>query len=311
MAARFKLSAEQAQRVQAELARLSSKLEYQRALCAWLPAALGITKRQVAAVLGWREFAVANMQHRYRRLGEAAFRDNRFTPAPLAESEAQALRTWMEKARSPEELRRFLCVWLRMALGLPQARVASALGRSEAYVSLAQKFHRKGGVEALRLRHYPGALPEGSAGDIKAAIKRAQSAADLRRAICIFLRVVLELKPAEVAQAVGLAPQSVSRLCTAYLKQGAAVLRNPGRGGARRRLLTREQEDELLRGLRASREAGWPYGFLKFSVIQTAVERLAGRAVKPSSVHAILDRHGWSRVALVSTPVHTRVPKGI
>jgi transposase len=309
MPAKFKLTPEQTGRVRAAMARLTGKREYERALCVWLPAALGLTMRQVAQVLGWPASAVANMQHRYRRLGEAAFRDRRFTPPPQVAGGAEGLRSLMQQARNPEELLRFLAVRLRLALGLSHPQVAAALGRSVAYVVLAEKMYAKGGPSALRFARFRGAMPPESAGEVAAVLRRARSVEDVRRALCVFLRLVLRLSPAQVAAAVGLKPQTVSRLSTLYLKRGAVALRTPGRGGARRHLLTHLEEAELLRGLRESPANGWPHGVVKFSAVQEAVEELAGRPVKPSTVHAILHRHGWGRESFTIVPFQARLPK--
>ncbi|HUI43206.1 MAG TPA: helix-turn-helix domain-containing protein [Terriglobia bacterium] len=305
MAARLKLSEDDVQSLKTAMAQARDKAEYQRALCVWLPLALGITHAQVATALGWPLRSVDVVRNRYRRQGARAFQDLR--QPPLAGSPADAWGAALQQARTPADLRRVLCVWLRLFLGLTQRQVAVALGCPLEAVRKAQQAYRKGGMAAVGPR---GRAPSGDAApEIQAAMKRARSAADHRRALCLFLRVVLGLGPGEVAEIVGWKPESVCRFQRQYLSRGAAVFDNPGRGGARRGILTLDQQNELLAGLRHSREEGWPLGFMRITVIHEAMEKVAGRRLKTSSVLSFLDRHGWIPAALVVTPVQSPKPK--
>src|SRR3954447_22915848 len=51
------------------LAHASSPAEYERILCIWLRASLGLSCQQIAAVLGWHPGSVRNLQSRVLREG--------------------------------------------------------------------------------------------------------------------------------------------------------------------------------------------------------------------------------------------------
>jgi transposase len=54
------------------LQEVSSKADYQRVLCLWLRAALGLPAADVALALGWRTSSVYNLQSRYQHEGAGA-----------------------------------------------------------------------------------------------------------------------------------------------------------------------------------------------------------------------------------------------
>ncbi|HUI43669.1 MAG TPA: helix-turn-helix domain-containing protein [Terriglobia bacterium] len=281
------------------------KREYQRGLCVWLREVLGLSAAQIAEVLGWNLHAVAGVQLRYRRYGVGAFQDRRQSPLPA--DAAGTLGAALARARTAAELRRVGCVWLRLVLGLEQAEVAAALGCSRGYVRKVQAEFLKSGVAALRLEADARSCPEGAGAELRAAVASAQSVHEFRRALCLWMVVVLELAPALVAKFLFWRKASVRVLHRQYLRHGAAVLHSPGRGGARRSLLTLAQEDEMFQELRAR---AWPHGLIPFEEIQRAVEERVGRPVKSASVQAMLDRHGWCRAAVVVVPMQDRVPAG-
>jgi transposase len=58
--------------LKAALKRARTKEQFQRVLCLWLRAALGLNAQQVATALGWSVQAVYNHQWRYLKRGQAA-----------------------------------------------------------------------------------------------------------------------------------------------------------------------------------------------------------------------------------------------
>lgn len=302
MAARWTLSPDALQGVKAAMERAPDKTEYRRALCVWLHAGLGFTLSQTARAVGWSVGNVEGVERRYRRRGVDAFQDSR--RPPLSPASVEALRAALDGAHTAGELRRLLCLWLRVALGLKQGQIAAALACRLGFVREAQQSGLKARPATSRWGKRP--LPEGAAAELRQAVKRARTVPEYRRALCLFMRAVLGLSPTEVSQVVGHTPATVVRLHTQYLRQGAVVLRNRGRGGPRRGLLSQEQERELMRNLRQSCDLGWGTGIVNFAVVHDAVQKLFGRPVNASAVQAILDRHGWSRDALVITPYNLR-----
>jgi len=60
--------------IKAALNSARTVTQYQKALCVWLRAALGLNSKQVAKALGWTPASVRRVQARYLRLGEAAIK---------------------------------------------------------------------------------------------------------------------------------------------------------------------------------------------------------------------------------------------
>ncbi|HUI43858.1 MAG TPA: hypothetical protein VL523_18000 [Terriglobia bacterium] len=226
----------------------------------------------------------------------------------LSEDAVQKIKAAVAHTRDKAEYRRALCVWLPAALTLSNAEVAEAVGWPLGSVCRVQWEYRRRGEAALLAAGRAAPPAEDAAHRLRAAMKHAHSAPELRRAQCLFMRVVLGLSSSLVAAILGWDQSSVSHLHRKYLRQGDAALQGFGRGGARRQILSKTQEAEVLRNL--ARQA-WPNGLLMFTVIHRAFEEAAGRPLKASSVRAILDRHGWVLAAVFVTPGQTRIPEGL
>jgi hypothetical protein len=125
-------------------------------------------------------------------------------------------------------------------------------------------------------RSYP--VAEGALDEMQAALRRARTADELRRAQCVRMRLGMGMKALEIAKAwaggvVG------SRRAVAVPAKGAGVFEGPGRGGRRYEVVTRDAEVDLLNRLRAE---AWPNAVLKFRDIHQTVERApAGRLCLP------------------------------
>ena len=149
-------------------------------------------------------------------------------------------------------------------------------------------------------------LSDESREELKAALKNARSVDDYRRAQCLYLRVVLRFNSTQVARIVGWAPTSVCHLHRQYLRHGDAVLRMPGRGRARWRLLSVPREAEVLSSL--GRKAGADR-VVPFPAIQQAFEEEAGRPMPPIVIYEILDRHGWMLGGVFVLPRRVPIPE--
>jgi hypothetical protein len=153
-------------------------------------------------------------------------------------------------------------------------------------------------------------FPEGCIESLRAELKRARAegVTALERVLCIWLRAALGLKSEQVAPAISWSMDGVRHVQALYLKEGDALFRRPGRGGLRRHLLSRNEEQALLRRVR---DAAQPFGF---RTIHAEVEKAVGRPVPPSTVHRMLDRHGWGRQTMALIPDRTNPtrspPKG-
>ena len=138
--------------------------------------------------------------------------------------------------------------------------------------------------------------PEHALEEAQAALRRARTANDLRRAQCVWMRLSLGMSALQIAKALGWSVWSVRGVQSQYRRKGARAFEGQGRGGRRYEVLTRDAEVDLLNRLRAE---AWPNATLEIRDIHQAVERAAGRPVAPSTVHRMLTRHGWGRRSMV------------
>ena len=191
-------------RIKSVMERTRSKIEYQRALAVWLRAALGLTGPQIALALGWRVRTVRAAHGGFFRQGESSFQAG---PTRLAEGQVERLREQLKKAATVSEFRRLQCLWLGHTLGLDCAQVATATGVSCGYVrSLRSRERRQGG----------GALEPAAAEELRAAMQQARSAAALRRALCLWLRLAQGFNGQQTAAAMGWTGSAVSVLYRRY-----------------------------------------------------------------------------------------------
>ena len=130
-------------------------------------------------------------------------------------------------------------------------------------------------------------------------LKSARTATELRHVLCIWMRLALGMTAEKIAIALGWSVRTVRQVQERFLREGKAAFEKPGKGGRRNELMTREAESALLRRLR---EENFPNAVLEFRAVHQAVEKAVGREVLPSTVHRLLQRHGWQRVARVFIP---------
>jgi transposase len=137
---------------------------------------------------------------------------------------------------------------------------------------------------------------------LEALRQQADSKADYRRVLCLWLRAALGLSASEIATALGWCTGSVHNLHSRYLREGSSALVGVGRGGRRRQLLSVPEEQELLLTFSANAEQG---GVAEVSRIWAALEQRVGHAVAQSTVYRLLARYGWRK--LVPRPFHPDV----
>lgn len=145
-------------------------------------------------------------------------------------------------------------------------------------------------------------FPPGAAKRLNTLMNNTKNVAEFKRVQSVWLRAALDMPVEQIAQATGLAPNSVRCYHSRYLKQGESVLLGLGRGGRRRQNLSVAQESELLSSFEAQALQG---GVLEVREIRQAYEHAVGHTVAKSTVYRMLARHGWRKVA--PRPHH---PKG-
>lgn len=132
-------------------------------------------------------------------------------------------------------------------------------------------------------------------------LKQANSHAEYQRIQCVLIRATLGSSAAEIAQLLGWSTATVHVLHSRWSKEDDAIFDLRGRGGRRHQHLSAEQEQDLLAPFVERAQAG---GMLTVAEIQLAYQEQVGKAVAPSTIYRLLDRHGWRKV--VPRPRHPK-----
>jgi transposase len=132
-------------------------------------------------------------------------------------------------------------------------------------------------------------------------LKRADSHTEYQRIQCVLIRATLGSSAAEIARLLGWSTTTVHVLHSRWSKEGDAVFDVRGRGGRRHQHLKPEQEAALLAPFVERADAG---GMLTVAEIQRAYQKRSGKAVAPSTIYRLLERHGWRKV--VPRPRHPK-----
>lgn len=145
-------------------------------------------------------------------------------------------------------------------------------------------------------------FPEGTAERMEALLSTASSLEAYRRIQSIYFRAKYDYGAARIARMIGLKPQTVRNLHSAYRKHGEAALEVLGRGGRHHSHLTRDEEAKFLEGFEREGRGG---KLVEVRGIHHAYERHLAQRVCKSTVYRLLHRHGWRK--LQPRPAH---PKG-
>lgn len=132
-------------------------------------------------------------------------------------------------------------------------------------------------------------------------LKRADSHTEYQRIQCVLIRATLGSSAGEIARLLGWSTTTVHVLHSRWSKEGDAVFDVRSRGGRHRQHLTPEQEAALLAPFVERADAG---GMLTVAEIARAYQKRTGKAVAPSTIYRLLERHGWRKV--VPRPRHPK-----
>ena len=132
-------------------------------------------------------------------------------------------------------------------------------------------------------------------------LKLANSHSEYQRIQCVLIRATLGSSAAQIAQLLGWSTATVHVIHSRWAKEGDGLFDLRGRGGRHHQHLSLEEEAEVLAPFIAKADAG---GMLKVAPIQRAYEHRIGKAVAPSTVYRLLERHGWRKV--VPRPRHPK-----
>ncbi|HUI42952.1 MAG TPA: helix-turn-helix domain-containing protein [Terriglobia bacterium] len=305
MAKGCSVSDESAQELRAAVKAARTADDLRRALCVLLPAVYGLSAGETAAAVGCSTSNVERLIPRFRHSGVKGLQDLRRNPLPPGS--AAALRAALGRARSVNEFQRIQCVLLQEQFGLSGWQVAAVVGLPRSTVGSFQSAYRRLGLAGLLAARYgphgPGAPQgppaEGTAKKLCAAMTNARGLTEFRQAQCLFLQIVLQFDFDLVARIVGWRRSSVLRWGRRYRREGDEVLRGPGRGRGRWRVMSRARECKVLNRLARGKRAGY---WLMFDEIHRAFEEEAGHPLHVSVTQEILGRHGWQHGAVIMIP---------
>lgn len=128
---------------------------------------------------------------------------------------------------------------------------------------------------------------------------QASSSAECERILGVWLRASLGLSCQQIATVLGWHPGSVRNLQARVLREGIAVLQQPGRGGRHRAPLTLAEEEALLAGFCLAAGEG---AVVEAGPLRLAYEKQVEHPVAKSTLCRLLARHGWRK--LVPRPYH-------
>jgi transposase len=143
----------------------------------------------------------------------------------------------------------------------------------------------------------PPRLPEGSKEKLYVALKKSRTKGQYQKVLCLWMRAALEMTSDQIALALGMSPWGVRKIQARWLHAGEAIFKEPGKGGAHRRRLTKKAEREFLE--RLLKEALPANAVMNTVFIQEAYEKMVGHPVEYSVVYRLLKRHGWRPVRRV------------
>ena len=124
-------------------------------------------------------------------------------------------------------------------------------------------------------------------------MKSARGVGEVRRIQAVLMRAIGDAPPTEIAAVTGLSVATVRILHSTFLTKGLDGLLGPGRGGARRRNLSHQEEAAILDRFLEPSKSG---GVIIVKAIHDAYVAAIGRPVSSSTTYRMLARHGWRKI---------------
>jgi transposase len=125
------------------------------------------------------------------------------------------------------------------------------------------------------------------------AATQAGDAASRRRWQALYALKVFGASTKDVAALVGVAAGTLNQWAFAYRHRGPDAMESKPRGGNTSSLLSFEEEQALLDGLRSQAEKGL---VVLAGVVREAAEAKLGRRVSKDYAYDLMHRHGWRKV---------------
>jgi len=140
----------------------------------------------------------------------------------------------------------------------------------------------------------PIEFPKSHLQGLEALIQEKWTLGEFERFQCVWLRVVLNLTPEQIATGLGWHVVSVRRIQESFAKRGPAIFKAKSKGGRRHQNLRLEEEQAFLAPFLDRAERG---ELSTASEIRSAYETKVGRSVAKSTIYRMLKRHGWRKIA--------------
>ena len=128
--------------------------------------------------------------------------------------------------------------------------------------------------------------------EVKRAYRTSKDTRERTRLLCLRLRIERSYPSEKIADIADCSDGLVKKVISDYGRKGLkGILR--GTFGGNRRNLSVSEEEKLLEPFLKQAESGQ---ILIVADIRKAYEETLGRAVPPSTVYRMLDRHNWRKV---------------
>ena len=136
-------------------------------------------------------------------------------------------------------------------------------------------------------------IPESRIEELEGYGRRRGSGPELKRFLCVWLRVEQGLAATQIAKAVGWNANTVRIVQRDFIALGAESFDDGKRGGRAPRLMAFEEEAEFLKSFV---EKAADASMLVANEVKAALEAKLGRGVHKTTVYRMLKRHKWRKV---------------
>jgi transposase len=144
-------------------------------------------------------------------------------------------------------------------------------------------------------------IPESRRAEMEEFSATRCSGSELRRFLCVWLRVEGGMSAVEIARAIKWSANGVRIVQRRFIEQGVAAFADRKRGRRTPPRMTFQEEEAFLDGFRAAAATA---SVLVVGDIKAAWEERLGRTVHKTTVYRMLERHGWRKV--VPRPRHPK-----
>jgi transposase len=147
-------------------------------------------------------------------------------------------------------------------------------------------------------------IPESRVAELSEFRRGKWGVSELKRFLCVWLRVEDRMPTEEIARAVGWHADTVRLIQRGFIASGVQVFSVKGKGGRHHQLMPLDEEKEFLEGFLAKAEGA---SMLVANEVKAGLERKLGHKVSKATVYRIMRRHKWRKV--MPRPKHPKQDK--